>query len=812
MAHPPALVVHGHFYQPPRENPWTGMVDREPSAAPFHDWNERIHAECYRPNGWARIFDDAGDVLEVVNNYDHLSFNFGPTLLSWMERQHAESYRRILAADKRSQRARGHGNAIAQGYNHAILPLCNDRDLRTQVRWGVTELRKRFGRDPEALWLPETACDDRTLGVLIDHGLRYLILAPGQAARVRRGGGAWRDVRGGHVDPRVPYRYFHRDGSGRSIAVFFYDAGVSRAVAFEGALHSSQGLCDRFERASGGPGTVVQAATDGESYGHHFKFGDRCLAHALFREAERRGFWVTNYGALLDVHPPEDEVELHLGDDGRGSSWSCTHGVGRWWRDCGCQGGGKPGWTQAWRQPLRAALDWLRDRAAEVYEARMGELCAEPWAVRDAYAELVVDRAADRAAFFERHAGRSLDADARVRALGLLEMQRSSLLMYTSCGWFFSELSGIETLQVMRYAGRLLDQLADAGLRDLEAPFLEQLAEAKSNLREKGSGADLYRAEVSPSRTTDAAIAAHVAIGALVEDLPGKGDIADRRYRLQTLARSSHGRVTLATSRIGLEGQATGQKCEFAACALHFGGVEVHAVLRPFAGVAEFEQASDRIWQAFASGSLLTLLRVAEEELGHEEFGISSVLPEAREALSRALFAEVRGRYAAQYEAMYREAVLAIAQFHDAGLPLPQELRTAAQLALAYRFDEEIDAAPADVFDGGVYRRALAIAEEAQRYGCELRTDAARRHFEAMLERLMHRVCAGDRNVAHAGGPTAAALELLELGGRLRLDLHIDRAQEMLHDALRQGLEPTESLRRLARALDLSRELVGQKP
>jgi alpha-amylase/alpha-mannosidase (GH57 family) len=809
MSHPPALVVHGHFYQPPRENPWTGTVDREPSAAPFHDWNERIFAECYRPNGWARIFDAEGDVLEVVDNYERLSFNFGPTLLSWMERHHPDAYRRVLAADRKSARARGHGNAIAQGYNHAILPLCNDRDLRTQVRWGIAEFRHRFGREPEAMWLPETACDDRTLGVLIDHGLRYAILAPQQAARVRRPGGPWRDVAGGHVDPRVPYRYRHQDGSGRSLALFFYDGGVSRAVAFEGALHSSQGLCDRFERASGGAGSIVQVATDGESYGHHFKFGDRCLAHALFREAERRGFWVTNYGAFLDVHPPEDEVEIHLGDDGRGSSWSCAHGVGRWWRDCGCQGGAKPGWTQAWRQPLRAALDWLRDRAAEVYETRMGELVADPWALRDAYGELVVDRSADRAAFFAAHG--AIDAGARERALALLELQRSSLLMYTSCGWFFSELSGIETLQVMRYAGRLVDQLAALGVADVEAPFLERLAAAKSNLPEKGSGADLYRAEVAPSRTTGAQLAAHVAISTLVEDLADRGDVADRRYRLGTLARSSHGRVTLATSRIGLEEVATGAKSEFAACALHFGGVEVHAVLRPFAGEASFERASERIWQAFASGSLLTLLRVAEEELGHDDFGIASVLPEARDALSRALFADVRGRYAAQYEAMYREAVLTIAQFHDAGLPLPQELRTAAQLALAYRFDEEIAAAPADVFDSGAYRVALGIAEEAQRYGCELRTEAARLHFESMLEKIMRRVCAGDRDLEHAGGPTAAALELLDLGTRLHLDIRIDRAQEMLHDALRQGLEPTESLRRLARALDLSRELV-QKP
>jgi alpha-amylase/alpha-mannosidase (GH57 family) len=431
-----ALVIHGHFYQPPRESPWTGRVEPEPGAAPFHDWNERIHAECYGPNASARVPDSDGRAERTVNNYAKLSFNFGPTLLDWLERQHPATYERVLAADRESARERGgHGNAIAQGYHHAILPLCNERDRRTQVRWGVADFRRRFRREPESLWLPETACDRATLDTLIEEGLRYVILSPFQAARVRPlGGGEWTTVAGGRVDTTAPYKYSHSDRGGRSIAVFFYDGLISRAVAFEGLLASSHALVERCVRAADGGGGVVGVATDGESYGHHFKWGDLCLAYALDTEAARHGLRVTNYGEFLDAHEPRFEVEIDEGPDGRGTSWSCAHGVGRWSRDCGCHTGGAEGWNQRWRTPLRAALDLLRDEAAAKYEEAAGRLLRDPWAARDDYVELLSGGADARARFFGRHAARPLSDDERERALTLLEMQRCALTMYTSCG------------------------------------------------------------------------------------------------------------------------------------------------------------------------------------------------------------------------------------------------------------------------------------------------------------------------------------------------------------------------------------------
>ena len=495
-----ALIIHGHFYQPPRENPWTGLVDREPGAQPFHDWNERIHAECYQPNSAVRVV--AAGAERVVNNYAHISFDFGPTLLSWLAQKHPETYARIIAADAESiARRNGHGNAIAQAYNHAILPLCNDHDRRTQVRWGLADFQHRFGREPESMWLPETACNDDVLGLLIEEGLRFVILAPQQALRIRSGK-EWQAVTRDSIDTSVAYSYFHRDGSGRSIAVFFYDPALAQAIAFEQALTSSASLVERFARRSGktgDPAGLVNVATDGETYGHHHKFGELCLAYALEVDAPARGFAITNYGELLAQHPPELEVEISNGDEGEGSSWSCVHGVSRWLRDCGCHTGGEPSWNQAWRTPLRAALDYLRDEAAAAFEETRGELFINPWLTRDHAIHLILAENKSREQFLEAHAPRQLTREQQQRALKHLELQRNTLLMYTSCGWFFSDLSGIEPVQILKYACRAIELMGELGLASPRSRFLEILAEAKSNRPELGNGADIYRRLVEPS-------------------------------------------------------------------------------------------------------------------------------------------------------------------------------------------------------------------------------------------------------------------------------------------------------------------------
>ncbi len=537
------VCIHGHFYQPPRDNPWLDAIEPEASARPYHDWNERITAECYAPNAASRILDGDGWIAAVVNNYARISFNFGPTLLAWMQAAAPAVYAAVLAADRASrERFAGHGSALAQAYNHMILPLANRRDKQTQIVWGLGDFEQRFGRPAAGLWLPETAVDLASLDLMAANGVRFTVLEPHQARRVRAlpppaggqtaasagsagsegDGRAWRDVSGGRIDTTLPYRV--RLPSGRSIAVFFYDGPIARGVAFERLLASGEGFAGRllaaFDHcgaagaaagAAGAASRLVHIASDGETYGHHHRHGEMALAYALQKIEESGYARLTNYAEFLAGQPPLDEVEIV-----ENSSWSCVHGIDRWREDCGCRIGGGAGWNQAWRAPLRQALDELRDELAPLYEQAAGELFADPWQARDDYIALVLDRSPEAMdAFFESHAaGVTPDGDRRARGLALLEMQRHAMLMFTSCGWFFDDLAGIEPVQVMRYAGRAA-QLADqlCGSR-CEGELRRRLAWARSNDPAAGNGRDLYDARVRP-----AAAAAGEQTGALAGSL-----------------------------------------------------------------------------------------------------------------------------------------------------------------------------------------------------------------------------------------------------------------------------------------------------
>lgn len=370
------LCIHCHFYQPPRENPWLEAVEIQDSAYPYHDWNERITAECYAPNSAARILDGEGHIIKIANNYSRISFNFGPTLLSWMEDNSPHTYAHILEADQEGQRLfSGHGPALAQAYNHMILPLATRRDKHTQVLWGIRDFERRFRRFPEGMWLPETAVDLETLEVLADLGIAFTILAPHQAHQVRKlNSQRWRNVEGAKIDPTRAY-VAHLP-SGRSIALFFYDGPISRAVAFEHLLsngeHFAQRLVSGFSDARRWP-QLMHIATDGETYGHHHPHGDMALAYALDYIESRQLARITNYGEYLANHPPTHEVEIISN-----TSWSCMHGVERWRGDCGCNSGMKPGWTQHWRAPLRQALDWLRDEVKQPTSRRLANICGIP--------------------------------------------------------------------------------------------------------------------------------------------------------------------------------------------------------------------------------------------------------------------------------------------------------------------------------------------------------------------------------------------------------------------------------------------------
>src|SRR5882762_2087572 len=424
------LCVHGHFYQPPRENPFLEAIELQDSAYPYHDWNERVASECYDPNATSRILDGEQRIIQLVNNYSRISFNFGPTLLSWIEQKAPKTYDALREADTSSrERYSGHGSAVAQAYNHMIMPLANCRDKITQVKWGIRDFEYRFGRLPEGMWLPETAVDTETLDVLAANGIKFTILAPRQAKRIRkRGSRSWQDVSGDRVDPSRAYLV--QLPSKRTISVFFYDGPISQGVAFERLLDNGQRFADRlnsgFSDARQWP-QLVHIATDGESYGHHHRQGEMALASALHHIETSNVARLTIYGEYLEKHPPTHEVQIH-----EGSAWSCSHGVGRWMTDCGCNSGGHAGWSQGWRAPLRQSLDWLRDEIAPLFEAKAGEYLREPWNARDDYISVVLNRSPHiRGEFFAKHASRELNDSEKIAALKLLELQRHAMLMYT---------------------------------------------------------------------------------------------------------------------------------------------------------------------------------------------------------------------------------------------------------------------------------------------------------------------------------------------------------------------------------------------
>ncbi|MGM0645704.1 MAG: DUF3536 domain-containing protein [Thermodesulfobacteriota bacterium] len=603
-----AICIHGHFYQPPRENPWLEEVELQESAHPYHDWNDRITDECYAPNTAARILDGKRRIIDLVNTYAHISFNFGATLLSWMQRHRPEVYEAILEADALSQRTfNGHGAALAQVYNHMIMPLANKQDKYTQVYWGLRDFERRFQRAPEGMWLPEAAADTDSLEVLAEAGIRFTVLAPAQAQKVRRtGAAAWQDVEGGQVDPKFPY-VCHLP-SGRSLVVFFYDGPISQDVAFGGLLHNGEEFAHRLLGAfddQGEEGQLVHIATDGETYGHHHRLGDMALAYCLHYIREHTTSEVTIYGAHLAQHPPRREAVIK-----EKSSWSCMHGVERWRADCGCNSGLNPRWQQQWRKPLRQGLDWLRDSIRPLYTQEASHIFVDPWQARDAYIErLFAQDSEATAAFLEQQAGRILEHNERIKALKLLEMQRYAMLMYSSCGWFFDEISGIETTQILMYADRVLQLAAETLGVDLEKGFLEYLAKAPSNVTAYGNGAEVFRQRVTPAKLDLLRVGAHYAISSLFESDLERIRIYCYTVQCDNFDRQEAGALKLGTGKAQVVSDITGESAYFGFAALHLGDHNVIAGVRQARSNGALEAMRRDIQDAFSRSDVPEMVR-----------------------------------------------------------------------------------------------------------------------------------------------------------------------------------------------------------
>jgi len=748
------VVIHGHFYQPPRENPWIEAIERQPGAAPHHDWNEVVTWECYLPNMVSRVVNASGQIVDLVNNYRHMSFNFGPTLLAWLEGAFPDVYAAIIEADRASAAANdGHGNAMAQAYNHMILPLANERDRRTQILWGIEDFRHRFGRDPDGMWLPETAVNNATLRTLVAAGIKFIVLAPGQAWRYRPiGASDWHDVADGSIDPRQPYRAViegeggdaasPRDGPPLDggaplddgaplegeLAVFFYDGGLARDVAFNGILSDSVAFADRLERAFGAPmiapARLVNIATDGETYGHHRQFSDMALAHVTKYELPKRGITVTNYAAYLAKFPPQFEVELKPGRDGQGTSWSCVHGVDRWQADCGCWTGSTGG-HQKWRAPMRQAFDRLRDAAAEAFEATAGTLFKDPWAARDGYIRVILDRSDESVGrFLGEHLAVQATPEAWTAALKWLECQRHAMLMYTSCGWFFDEISRVESVQCMLYAYRTVQLLRSLTKRDIEPQLVDDLAKAPGNTTQYPTGKEVYWKLVKPSALSWDKLVAHYAITIGLGDEQADPDRL-YHYRVERLDehRFDAEGALFIVARLRLTTGITSETQQAMYLLVHLGDDRVQCYVTRDGSPEQYAKTVELLERSVPRYVDIGIRTIARPLFPGEAFALSDLLYDERERLITNLLQERLGEASWQFLELFRNNMGLMRRYHDVGWKVPDVLRVSSEYALgealAERFAEHRDGLTRervrDLVDAIQHARALDFSPQLQK-------------------------------------------------------------------------------------------------
>ena len=848
---PRFVCVHGHFYQPPRENPWLETVEVQDSAAPYHDWNDRITAECYAPNGASRITNKQDEIIRIMNNYARISYNFGPTLLSWLHDKAPRTYRMILDADKFSaQRYSGHGSAIAQVYNHLIVPLANKRDALTQIRWGIADFEFRYGRKPEGMWLAETAVNRSVLDLMAQEGIKFTILAPVQCARVRkiaagasllssrtlseveRGEGSapppieaaqnetpWTETPNATVDPTHPYLI--RLDEGRSINVFFYDGPASRAIAFEGLLNSGEDfakrLLDGFHlRAPGDPDVaqISHVATDGESYGHHHKHGEMALSYAMHTIESGQQANLTNYGEFLERFPPKWEAEV-----AEDTSWSCAHGIERWRSNCGCNGG-KPGWNQEWRTPLREALDYLRDCTAPLAEQLAKPLLEDLWAARDAYIQVILDRSPTSIIkFFHRQATRELTEAERITCLELLELERHTQLMYTSCGWFFDEISGIETVQIIAYAGRVI-QLARKLFGEpgaaLEAGFLNILAKAKSNIPEIGDGAEVYRRYVNNMQIGLEQVGAHYAISSIFRNYPEHGELFcfDVHRESQEVFNSGRGRV--AVGRALIYSRITEENEDICFAVLHLGDQNLSAAVKRYnaedpAEVEAFHTFSTEIGTAIRRANLPEVIRLIDRFFGQGENGqspiaysLTSLFADEQHRILNTILNQTISEMEDSLRKIYEDHASLLHFLTETGMSAPPALASAARFAINASLRRAIET---DNFDPADIETLLSRAEADQ-----IPLDTQLLGFTAgqRMKRAMVRLEASAAGDPQAAGALATALLIAETIHNLPFEVNLWQAQNIWNDLLRRtdmnywSDEWKEDFKKLGKALNIS--------
>ena len=776
------LTVHGHFYQPPRENPWLEAIEQQDSALPAHDWNERINNECYNPNSVSKIVDSKNQILNVVNNYEYMSYNFGPTLLSWLEEFAPMAYERIIKADITSRKLHsGHGNAIAQVYNHMIMPLANERDKQTQVKWGKKDFEYRFGREPEGMWLAETAVDDDTLRVLVENGIKFTILSPYQAQWIRKEGeNNWQDVSWGNIDPARSYRYYLKSAQGKFIDLFFYDGAISKSVAFDELLKDGNKFVNRLKDGISSVRNypqLINIATDGESYGHHTKFGDMALAYAMKLKVKEADFIITNYGEYLEKYRSDWEVEIKPV-----SSWSCFHGVGRWSDDCGCSTGGHPGWNQKWRKPLRDALDYLRDETVSLFKKCGKKFYLNPELARDNYITVILDRSENSVkSFQEEFFVPDLDAEQKVRAMELLEIQRQAMLMYTSCGWFFSEISGIVTVQIMKYAARVMQLAKSFTKKDYEPKFLEILAEAQSNLPEFGTGKDVYERFVKPSIVTPKQIVSLWAISSLYSEIEDEETVYCYKIKKHSYKKVVKGNSKLVIGHIEVKSMVTLEKSNLIFALLQFSGGDFHCAIKEYSDC--FMETRKELIRTYLVSPLTEIIRTIDNYFGKEYFTLKDIFIEERRKILQTMLKGKLKNFANTYESMYNEGKGSIYHMQTLGLDIPHEFKISAQYVLTKQFND-LFVDSKGFISTDILQQASDIIFEAKRIGIEIDKTPTAKIFSKKIAQNVSRLA-----YALDIQQVDATLELLDCITKLELSVDIAEAQNYFFSKIVNNIE-----------------------
>lgn len=769
------LTIHGHFYQPPRENPWLEAIELQDSALPFHDWNERITRECYNPNSVSKIVDNRNRILDVVNNYERMSFNFGPTLLSWLEHYAPLTYERIIKADIESaEEHNGHGNAMAQVYNHIIMPLANEEDKQTQVKWGIRDFEYRFGRKPEGLWLAETAVDDDTLRVLVENGIKFTVLSPYQALKIKKSTDKdWTDVSWGNIDPARSYRYYIKSDPKKYIDLFFYDGAISRSVAFDELLKDGNKFVRRLKEGVSDTRDypqLINIATDGESYGHHTKFGDMALAYVLKIRAEDEGFKLTNYAEYLDKYRSDYEVDIK-----QASSWSCFHGVGRWCEDCGCSTGGHPGWNQKWRKPLRDALNYVRDELAKIYKKEGTKYFKNNvWEIRNAYIDVILDRSTSNVKKFQsKYFNESISDDEKVLAMKLLEMQRQTLLMFTSCGWFFSEISGIETVQIMKYATRAMQLAADFSKTDYEKKFLEILSEAKSNIPEFGTGKDIYEKFVKPSIITTKQITSLWGLSSLYEDFDDEEDVYCYSIKRHDYQKVVKGSSTFVVGHVEVQSKITYETVNHVFALIQFAGGDFHCAIKEYSNESEYINLKNNLIKVFMINPLTEVIRSLDESFGKEYFTLKDIFIEERRKILQIMLKGKLKKFAQIYQNMYDEGKGSIYHMQNLGLAIPNEFKISATYAMSQKFNDLVIHSGGFV-DPGVMQEACDINAEAKKMDIKLDKTESNEIYARKVQQNIIRLSKNfERQQAEV------LLEIFDIIEKLELEIDISEAQNI---------------------------------